>query len=177
MSPGIGFGPAGDGHVRFALVENEHRIGQAVRGSRALDAPRRRRGGLTGAAPHGGGVTMEAIQIDQLGGPEVLKAAQLPDPIPNRGEWWSGGAAGLNYVDTYHRTGLYPHPLLSVPGQEGTGSRWPAPTSPIWLSATASCLDRLLRLLRRVGVDLRGAGGDGARRCRHGDGAAAMLRG
>jgi alanine-synthesizing transaminase len=30
-SPGIGFGPDGDGHVRFALVENEHRIGQAVR--------------------------------------------------------------------------------------------------------------------------------------------------
>ena len=39
VSPGIGFGPAGDGHVRFALVENEHRIGQAVRGiKRALDA-------------------------------------------------------------------------------------------------------------------------------------------
>jgi alanine-synthesizing transaminase len=32
VSPGIGFGPTGDGHVRFALVENEHRIGQAVRG-------------------------------------------------------------------------------------------------------------------------------------------------
>jgi alanine-synthesizing transaminase len=38
VSPGIGFGPSGDGHVRFALVENEHRIGQAVRGIRkALD--------------------------------------------------------------------------------------------------------------------------------------------
>ncbi|MGH9195172.1 MAG: aminotransferase class I/II-fold pyridoxal phosphate-dependent enzyme, partial [Acidimicrobiia bacterium] len=34
VSPGIGFGPSGDGHVRFALVENEHRIGQAVRGIR-----------------------------------------------------------------------------------------------------------------------------------------------
>lgn len=32
VSPGIGFGRAGDGHVRFALVENEHRIRQAVRG-------------------------------------------------------------------------------------------------------------------------------------------------
>jgi alanine-synthesizing transaminase len=31
VSPGVGFGPGGDGHVRFALVENEHRIGQAVR--------------------------------------------------------------------------------------------------------------------------------------------------
>ncbi|MEZ5140309.1 MAG: aminotransferase class I/II-fold pyridoxal phosphate-dependent enzyme [Acidimicrobiales bacterium] len=31
-SPGVGFGPGGDGHVRFALIENEQRIGQAVRG-------------------------------------------------------------------------------------------------------------------------------------------------
>jgi alanine-synthesizing transaminase len=31
VSPGIGFGPGGDGHVRFALIENEQRIGQAVR--------------------------------------------------------------------------------------------------------------------------------------------------
>jgi alanine-synthesizing transaminase len=38
VSPGIGFGPSGDGHVRFALVENHQRIGQAVRGIRkALD--------------------------------------------------------------------------------------------------------------------------------------------
>jgi len=34
VSPGIGFGESGDGHVRFALVENEHRIGQAVGGLR-----------------------------------------------------------------------------------------------------------------------------------------------
>ena len=37
VSPGVGFGPGGEGFVRFALVENEHRIGQAVRGiKRAL---------------------------------------------------------------------------------------------------------------------------------------------
>jgi alanine-synthesizing transaminase len=34
VSPGIGFGPAGEGHVRFALVENEQRITQATRGIR-----------------------------------------------------------------------------------------------------------------------------------------------
>ena len=34
VSPGVGFGPGGDGYVRFALVENEHRIGQAVRSIR-----------------------------------------------------------------------------------------------------------------------------------------------
>jgi alanine-synthesizing transaminase len=36
VSPGIGFGPSGEGYVRFALVENEHRIRQAARGIRAL---------------------------------------------------------------------------------------------------------------------------------------------
>src|SRR5262249_44493329 len=47
VSPGAGFGPGGEGHVRFALVENEHRIRQAVRGLRralselAVDTPPR----------------------------------------------------------------------------------------------------------------------------------------
>jgi alanine-synthesizing transaminase len=36
VSPGIGFGEGGDGHVRFALVENEHRIAQATRAIRRL---------------------------------------------------------------------------------------------------------------------------------------------
>jgi alanine-synthesizing transaminase len=36
VSPGVGFGPGGDGHVRFALVENEQRIGQATRSIRRL---------------------------------------------------------------------------------------------------------------------------------------------
>jgi alanine-synthesizing transaminase len=41
VSPGIGFGDGGDGHVRFALVENEQRIGQATRAiKKLLDAPR-----------------------------------------------------------------------------------------------------------------------------------------
>jgi alanine-synthesizing transaminase len=34
VSPGVGFGPGGEGHVRFALIENEQRIGQAVRNLR-----------------------------------------------------------------------------------------------------------------------------------------------
>jgi alanine-synthesizing transaminase len=36
VSPGIGFGEGGDHFVRFSLVENEHRIRQAVRGIREL---------------------------------------------------------------------------------------------------------------------------------------------
>jgi alanine-synthesizing transaminase len=43
VSPGVGFGPGGEGFVRFALVENEHRIRQATRSIRRLleeaDAP------------------------------------------------------------------------------------------------------------------------------------------
>jgi len=34
VSPGVGFGPGGEGHVRFALIENEQRIGQAIRNLR-----------------------------------------------------------------------------------------------------------------------------------------------
>jgi alanine-synthesizing transaminase len=34
VSPGIGFGESGEGYVRFALIENRHRIRQAVRGIR-----------------------------------------------------------------------------------------------------------------------------------------------
>ena len=34
VSPGVGFGPSGEGYVRFALVENTHRVRQAVRGIR-----------------------------------------------------------------------------------------------------------------------------------------------
>jgi alanine-synthesizing transaminase len=36
VSPGVGFGERGDRHVRFALVENEQRIAQAVRGIKAF---------------------------------------------------------------------------------------------------------------------------------------------
>jgi alanine-synthesizing transaminase len=45
VSPGIGFGERGDGHVRFALVENEQRIAQAVRGIRSFINDGNRDGG------------------------------------------------------------------------------------------------------------------------------------
>ena len=54
VSPGVGFGPGGDGHVRFALVENEQRIGQAVAGlRRALPtlAPSREREAAASTVP------------------------------------------------------------------------------------------------------------------------------
>ena len=40
VSPGIGFGPMGEGYVRFALIENEQRIRQACRVDRAVSVKR-----------------------------------------------------------------------------------------------------------------------------------------
>ncbi len=39
VSPGLGFGPTGEGHVRFSLIENEERIRQALRGLKSLTPP------------------------------------------------------------------------------------------------------------------------------------------
>ncbi|HEY7922911.1 MAG TPA: quinone oxidoreductase [Vicinamibacteria bacterium] len=65
---------------------------------------------------------MRAIRIDAFGGPEVLRLADVPDPVPGDGEIVVRcEASGINYLDTYHRTGLYPNPLPFVPGMEGAG--------------------------------------------------------
>ena len=66
---------------------------------------------------------MKAIQITQTGGPEVLEWADVPDPRPAGDEIVVDvAAAGLNFIDTYHRTGLYPMPLPFTPGLEGAGT-------------------------------------------------------
>ncbi|HEY0816429.1 MAG TPA: quinone oxidoreductase [Pseudonocardia sp.] len=65
---------------------------------------------------------MRAIQISETGGPDVLKLAELPTPEPGPGEVVvEVGAAGVNYIDTYHRGGGYPMALPFVPGLEGCG--------------------------------------------------------
>jgi NADPH2:quinone reductase len=66
---------------------------------------------------------MRAIQITETGGPEVLRWAELPDPSPGPGELLVElAAAGVNYIDTYHRSGAYPMPLPLIPGSEGAGT-------------------------------------------------------
>ncbi|MDD7937528.1 quinone oxidoreductase [Actinomycetospora lutea] len=66
---------------------------------------------------------MHAVRVSRLGGPEVLEPADLPDPEPGEGEALVELAAvGVNYIDTYFRTGLYPHELPYVPGVEGGGT-------------------------------------------------------
>ncbi len=63
-----------------------------------------------------------AIRIHQTGGPEVLTWEAVDVPAPAAGEATvRHHAVGLNFIDTYHRTGLYPLPLPSGIGLEGAG--------------------------------------------------------
>jgi NADPH2:quinone reductase len=63
-----------------------------------------------------------AIRIHQTGGPEVLSWEEVEVSAPAAGEATvRHHAIGLNFIDTYHRTGLYPLPLPSGLGLEGAG--------------------------------------------------------
>ena len=63
-----------------------------------------------------------AIRIHETGGPEVLKWEEVDVGEPGPGEVKiRQEAAGLNFIDIYHRTGLYPQPLPFTPGVEGAG--------------------------------------------------------
>jgi NADPH2:quinone reductase len=66
---------------------------------------------------------MLAIQIDRTGGPDVLEPKTLPDPEPGPGQVRiRHGAIGLNFIETYHRSGHYPLTLPKVLGQEAAGT-------------------------------------------------------
>ncbi len=63
-----------------------------------------------------------AIQIQQFGGPEVLQLVDLPVGEPGPGEIRvRHHAVGLNFIDVYQRTGLYPNALPLALGMEGAG--------------------------------------------------------
>src|SRR5689334_2183930 len=65
---------------------------------------------------------MLAIRAARAGGPEVLEAADLPTPKAGPGEVLiRNEAVGLNFIDTYHRSGLYPVDFPAVLGVEGAG--------------------------------------------------------
>src|SRR5438270_9206659 len=69
-----------------------------------------------------GNLMPHAIQIRQTGGPEVLKWTPIKIGEPGSGQVrLRQVAAGLNYIDVYHRTGYYPLPLPFIPGLEGAG--------------------------------------------------------
>jgi len=65
---------------------------------------------------------MWGIQIDETGGPETMQWRELPDPEAGDGQIVVDlAAAGLNYIDTYQRNGLYDVPKPYVLGLEGSG--------------------------------------------------------
>ncbi len=64
-----------------------------------------------------------AIQVHKFGGPEALTYAEVQVPAPGAGQIkLKQTAIGVNYIDVYHRTGLYPQPSFPfTPGSEGAG--------------------------------------------------------
>ncbi len=66
---------------------------------------------------------MKAVYIEQTGGPEVLKYGELPKPEAGPGQALVKlAASGVNFIDTYHRSGLYKLPLPATLGGEGAGT-------------------------------------------------------
>jgi NADPH2:quinone reductase len=66
---------------------------------------------------------MKAIRIPKFGDPEVLSYEDVSLPEPKAGEVRVKQAAiGVNFIDIYHRKGLYPNNLPFTPGSEGSGT-------------------------------------------------------
>lgn len=65
---------------------------------------------------------MRAVRVHETGGPEALRLEEVPLPEPGPGEARvRHSAVGLNFIDTYFRSGLYKAPLPLTPGNEGAG--------------------------------------------------------
>ena len=66
---------------------------------------------------------MHAIEVGETGGPEVLRYVDVPRPAPGPGEVLiKAEAIGVNYIDTYFRSGLYPRGLPFLLGSEASGT-------------------------------------------------------
>lgn len=66
---------------------------------------------------------MKAIVVESCGAPEVLIYTDAEKPAPKAGEALiKVEAIGLNFIDVYHRTGLYPLPRPFIPGMEAAGT-------------------------------------------------------
>ena len=63
---------------------------------------------------------MKAIRVHEYGGPEVLNYEDVPEPGPGQARVRLA-ASGVNYIDVYQRTGVYPMDLPFIAGQEGAG--------------------------------------------------------
>src|SRR5215831_7978058 len=66
---------------------------------------------------------MKAVRVHSPGGPEALVFEEIPDPTPKSGEVLVRvEAAGVNFIDVYHRTGLYKVAMPATLGREGAGT-------------------------------------------------------
>jgi NADPH2:quinone reductase len=66
---------------------------------------------------------VRAIVVSELGGAERMVVADHPDPAPGPGQVLIRvAAAGINFIDIYRRSGVYPQPVPYVPGSEGAGT-------------------------------------------------------
>jgi NADPH:quinone reductase len=66
---------------------------------------------------------VKAIRVHRTGGPEVLRLEEVPTPEPGQGQLLVRvEAAGVNFVDVYHRRGLYQVQLPFTPGREAAGT-------------------------------------------------------
>ena len=65
---------------------------------------------------------MQAIRVHEIGGPEVLRPEELPEPTPGPGQALVRiEAIGVNFIEVYQRSGLYKVPLPWTPGSEAAG--------------------------------------------------------
>ena len=65
---------------------------------------------------------MKVVRFHEFGGPEVLRYEDVDEPSPGPGEVVVRlGACGVNFIDTYQRTGAYNVALPHTAGQEGAG--------------------------------------------------------
>ena len=66
---------------------------------------------------------MKAVRVHEFGGPEAMRYEEVPTPAPGEGQVLVKlAASGLNYIDVYQRTGLYPNALPYGLGLEGSGT-------------------------------------------------------
>jgi NADPH2:quinone reductase len=66
---------------------------------------------------------MKAVRVHEFGGPETLRYEDMPTPEPGQGEVLVKiAAAGVNFIDIYHRVGIYQQPLPMTLGVEGAGT-------------------------------------------------------
>lgn len=112
---------------------------------------------------------MKAIRVHENGGPEVLKFEDVEKPQLTPGHALIRvGAAGVNFLDVYHRSGLYPQKLPLILGQEGAGTveavaddvQWFRPGEQVaWASAPGSYAEYVAvdvsRLVKVADIDLK----------------------